>query len=130
MAEAPKYVFVKTTSPRGMFGRAGLRFTRDWRPLKVDAEQDLDAGVINAATLARLEAETEMLAVRPATTDEIAELTASPSLTGSGGGKDKDEIIAEQGMKIADLEARLLKLELGGKPAKADKPPKADEPKA
>jgi hypothetical protein len=107
----PPFVFVKTTSPRGQFGRAGLRFTRDWRPLKIDAKADLEAGVIDAEIYARLEAEKEMLAVRPATADEIRELTATPELTATAP-KDKDEVIAALQKKNAELEGRLMKLEL------------------
>lgn len=110
---APKFVLVKSVSPHneGRFGRAGLRFTRDWRPLQVADIADVEKGVITPEILARLEAE-QQLAVKPATEVEVEKLAkelADP--------KDDKARIAELEAANAQLEARLMKLELAGKPA-------------
>ncbi len=109
----PRFVLVKSVSPHngGNFRRAGLRFTRDWRPLEVAATADLDKGVIDNAVLQVLQAET-FLAVKPATTEEIARL-ADARLDAS---RDKDSELADLRAKNAELEARLMRLEVGGKP--------------
>jgi hypothetical protein len=112
--DAPQFVLVKTTSPRGIFGRAGLRFTREWRPLRVADVADLEAHVIDAAILARLEAEREMLAVKPATEAELAELAQAQA----AGPRDPATELAEIKARNADLEGRLMRLELAkDKPA-------------
>lgn len=109
----PRFVLVKSVSPHngGNFRRAGLRFTRDWRPLEVAAKPDLDKGVIDDEILKALQAET-FLAVKPATTEEVARL-ADARLDAS---RDKDSELAELRTKNAELEARLMRLEVGGKP--------------
>lgn len=104
---APKFVLVKTTSPRKMFGRAGLRFTNEWRPLRVEETADLEAGVIDAAVLKRLEDEKEMLAVKPATESEVEEFMAKQAAP-----RDPEAELAELKARNADLESRLMRLEL------------------
>jgi hypothetical protein len=113
----PRFVLVKSVSPHngGNFRRAGLRFTRDWRPLELAAKPDLDKGVIDDQVLQVLQAET-FLAVKPATADEVARL-ADAKLDAS---RDKDSELAGLRDKNAELEARLMRLEVGGKPAAAD----------
>ena len=115
----PRFVLVKSVSPHngGNFRRAGLRFTRDWRPLEVAAKPDLDKGVIDDKVLEILAAET-FLAVKPATADDVARL-ADAKLDGS---RDKDSELAALRDKNADLEARLMRLEVGGKPTAGDSP--------
>jgi hypothetical protein len=113
----PRFVLVKSVSPHnsGNFRRAGLRFTRDWRPLEVAAKPDLDKGVIDEKILQVLQAET-FLAVKPATAEEVARL-ADARLDAS---RDKDSELAELRTKNAELEARLMRLEVGGKQPGAD----------
>jgi hypothetical protein len=112
MATTPKFVLVKSTSPRqpdGSFRRAELQFNRDWRVLEISETEDLASGKINAARLARLEAET-MLAIKPATEKDIERYERDLA---DSAGRDPHQLIAELRGKNADLEARLLKLELG-----------------
>jgi len=111
------FVLVKSVSPHngGNFRRAGLRFTRDWRPLEVAAKPDLDKGVIDEKILQALQVET-FLAVKPATAEEVARL-ADARLDAS---RDKDSELAELRTKNAELEARLMRLEVGGKQPGAD----------
>ena len=111
------FVLVKSVSPHngGNFRRAGLRFTRDWRPLEVAAKPDLDKGVIDEKILQILQTET-FLAVKPATAEEVARL-ADARLDAS---RDKDSELAELRTKNAELEARLMRLEVGGKQPGAD----------
>ncbi len=104
---APQFVLVKTTSPRKIFGRAGLRFTQEWRPLRVADVPDLNASVIDAGILARLEAETEMLAVKPATEAELTEFVQAQA----SGPRDPAAELAELRGRNADLEGRLMRLE-------------------
>jgi hypothetical protein len=108
----PRFVLVKSVSPHngGNFRRAGLRFTRDWRPLEIAAKPDLDKGVIDDEVLKVLQAET-FLAVKPASAEEVARL-ADARLDAS---RDKDSELAELRTKNAELEARLMRLEVGGK---------------
>jgi hypothetical protein len=115
-----KYVMVRSCSPRGSFRRAGLVFTSEWRVLEVSTRAQLDKGIIDEATLKALEAEKQMLAVKPATE---AEVEAFQKLQAESTGKDKDALIAELVQKNAELEARLMKLELaaGGKNGDANK---------
>jgi hypothetical protein len=108
-----RFVLVKSVSPHngGNFRRAGLRFTRDWRPLEIAAQPDLEKGVIDDKILQVLQAET-FLAVKPATAEEVARL-ADARLDAS---RDKDSELAGLRTKNAELEARLMRLEVGGKP--------------
>ena len=112
-----EFVLVKSVSPHnnGGFRRAGLRFTRDWRPLEVAANPDVDKGVIDGKILAILQAET-FLAVKPATAEEVARL-ADARLDAS---RDKDGELADLRGKNAELEARLMRLEVGGKQPGSD----------
>jgi hypothetical protein len=112
-----RFVLVKSVSPHnnGNFRRAGLRFTRDWRPLEVAAQPDLEKGVIDDKVLQVLQAET-FLAVKPATAEEVARL-ADARLDAS---RDKDSELAGLRTKNAELEARLMRLEVGGKQPGAD----------
>jgi len=107
----PRFVLVKSVSPhnQGNFGRAGLRFTREWRPLEVAAVHALEKGVIDEAILARLVAETEMLAVKPATPEEVARFAE----TSAAGPQDKGAELAAERTKNAELEARLMRIEVG-----------------
>src|SRR5215475_4503862 len=97
-----RFVLVKSVSPHngGNFRRAGLRFTRDWRPLEVAAQPDLEKGVIDDKVLQVLQAET-FLAVKPATAEEVARL-ADARLDAS---LDKDSELAGLRTKNAELEA-------------------------
>jgi hypothetical protein len=79
--------------------------------LEVAEKADIEKGIIDAAILKVLEAEKQMLAVKPATAEEAALLQKRQA---EHAGKDKDTIIAELVAKNADLEARLMKLELAG----------------
>ena len=124
--DAPQFVLVKTTSPRGIFGRAGLRFTREWRPLRVAEVADLEAHVIDAAILARLEAEREMLAVKPATEAELAEFAQAQA----AGPRDPATELAEIKARNADLEGRLMRLEFANKPGAGAEPAELAELKA
>lgn len=117
MATKPtkSYVMVRSCSPRGQFRRAGIVFQTDWRVLELGEKLDIEKGIIDAATLKILEAEKQMLAVKPATPEEAAAFQKTQS---EHAGKDKDAIIADLVSKNAELEARLMKLELaagGGK---------------
>lgn len=118
-ASTPKsssFVLVKSASPfRPTFRRAGLQFERDWRILEVREVADVDKGIIDAAVLARLEAE-PMLAVKPAT---AAEVESYQQDLAARAGRDPASVIDELKAKNADLEARLMKLELA-KGAKGD----------
>lgn len=119
MAEiARTFILVCSVSPynNGNFSRAGLRFSRQWRPLEVvgDDDENLAEGKISAATRKRLEEET-FLATKPASAAEVERLTADQA-TGSS---DPQATIASQAAQIADLEARLMRLEAGdAKPSK------------
>lgn len=127
----PKFVLVMSVSPHnnGNFGRAGLRFSREWRPLEVAEVADLEKGIIDEAVLARLQAES-FLAVKPATAEEVARLAEARA----AGAQDKDSELAELRAKNADLEARLMRLELAASGGKPTDPAKAGdsggEPKA
>jgi hypothetical protein len=112
-----RFLLVKSVSPHngGNFRRAGLRFTRDWRPLEVAAKADLDKGVIDDKALKVLQDEA-FLAVKPATAEEVARL-ADARLDAS---RDKDSELAELRTKNAELEARLMRLEVGSKQPGAD----------
>ena len=110
-ATKPTFVMVCTRSPRGRFRRAGLDFTAEWRPLEVRATADVAKDVIDAKILKRLEAES-MLAVKPASE---AEIDAYQKDLADRAGKDPQAVIDAQQQKIADLEARLLRLELAKK---------------
>jgi hypothetical protein len=112
----PQFVLVMSVSPynNGNFGRAGLRFSREWRPLEVADKADLEKGIIDKEILARLKAEA-FLALKPATADEVAQLAAARA----DGAKDKDSELAELRAKNADLEARLMRLELAAGAGKA-----------
>lgn len=103
------FIMVRSCSPRGQFRRAGLVFQTEWRVLEVAEKADIEKGIIDAAILKVLEGEKQMLAVKPATPEEVA---AALKAQAEHAGKDKDTIIAEQNAKIAELEARLMKLEL------------------
>jgi hypothetical protein len=116
-AQTPKVVLVKSTSPRGGFRRAGLQFTAEWRPLQVSTKADLEKGIIDTSILAVLEKET-MLAVKPASPDDVERYLEALQETA---GKDPAEEIAALKKKNAELEARLMKLELGGKADAGDK---------
>ncbi len=115
-APTPKIVLVKSTSPRGSFRRAGLTFTADWRPLEVSATANLEKGVIDAAVLARLEAE-KMLAVKPASATEVEAYQKAAAETA---GKDPVEEVVALKKRLAELEARLMQLTLEP-PAKGEK---------
>lgn len=124
---AKKYVMIKHTSPRATFRRAHLQFTKDWQVFEVGEQNDSDPnqpgsteitedararharGVIGPDTLRRCEAET-MLAVKPATADDVQNFQKTLA---SRAGKSTDQIIAELAAKNAELEARLMKVELG-----------------
>lgn len=122
-----KFILVMSVNPHrdGGFSRAGLRFSREWRALELSGKNDLDRPipVIDTATFDRIKAET-FLAWKPATE---AELTALERARAEAPG-DKDAQIASLAQKNADLEARLMKLELaaqgGGKGAKGEQPAK------
>lgn len=113
MAKPTKqYVMVRSCSPRGQFRRAGLVFQPEWRILELGEKTDIEKGIIDFATLKVLEAEKQMLAVKPAT---LAEAEAFAKQQAEHAGKDKDAIIAELIEKNADLESRLMRLELAAK---------------
>lgn len=158
---APKFIMVRSTNPHrdGQYSRQGLRFTRAWRALEVDNVDDRDVPavfktlpnghekivepeVINTPvraargeegkcsfyTLAVLEKD-EYLAVKPATESDIARLQDEQA-----NGGDKDATIEAQQQRIADLEARLMRLEAAaskGAPRNTDKAtpplPKAED---
>lgn len=105
----PDFVLAKSTNPHtdGRYGRAGLRFTREWRLLKVGDTFNADTGEITGERLAILENDS-FLAVKPATAAEVERLQAD--IASHGG--DKDAMIDAQRKQIGDLEARLMKLEL------------------
>lgn len=119
--KAPQFVLVMSVNPHreGGFNRAGLRFSRAWRELELGDADDLEKGVIGPSTLTRLKAE-PFLAIRPATADEVAQLAADRAAAPA----DKDAELSALRAKNADLEARLLRLELaatgGGKGGKGD----------
>lgn len=117
MDSTPQFVLVMSVSPHnsGNFGRAGLRFTREWRPLEVAETCDLERNVIDREILARLKAES-FLAVKPATAEEVQKLLEDRA----AGAKDKDTIIEELRAKLVEQEARLMRLELAAeqKPGK------------
>jgi hypothetical protein len=112
---ARSFVLVRSVSPfnSGGFSRAKLRFERDWRALEVTDADDLGNEVISPATLAALNAE-PFLVVKPASEQEVADLAATRPVV-----VDKDQQLAELAAKNADLEARLMKLELGAAAAPA-----------
>lgn len=120
----PQFVLVMSVSPHnnGNFGRAGLRFSREWRPLEVAEVADLERGIIDAAILARLKAES-FLAVKPATAEEVAQLAEARA----DANKDKDGELAELRAKNAELEARLMRLELAAGAGKSTDPSKAGD---
>lgn len=115
MSAAPQFVLVKSASPRESFRRAGLTFTRDWRPLQLAETVDLERGVIDEATLKRLEDE-PMLAVKPASADDVEDFLRDRA---ANTGKDKESQIAELRSYSTDLEARLMRLELNAGDASA-----------
>lgn len=119
LPKSSKFVMVCTRSPKGRFRRAGVDFTAEWRVLEVKETADLSNGVIDAEILARLEAES-MVAVKPATEAQVeAYLKDQAELAG----KDDKQVIAALAAKNADLEARLMRLELaGGKKDESGKP--------
>jgi len=141
--DSSTHVLVCTRSPRGRFRRAHLEFTSDWRSLELGAENDIDPkpnaanvsfeyaitdaakarhaeNVIGPDTLKRLQGEA-MLAVKPA---DAAEIEAHRKAQAEHPG-DKDAQLRAALAKNADLEARLMKLELmmQGKPAGDGKDP-------
>lgn len=126
MAKPTKsFVMVRSCSPREQFRRAGFVFTKEWRVLELGEKVDIEKGVVDAPTLKILEDEKQMLAVKPATADEAESFQ---KLQASNAGKDKDTIITELLEKNADLEARLMRLELaasGGKGTGKENPAKS-----
>lgn len=137
MAKIPRFILVMSLSPRGDdggFTRAGLRFTRKWRLLAVggtcsrDKDGHVQGGVIDTAVYYTLLGEANrddrpMLALKPAT-DEEAALYAKELAEGP---KDKDAEIADLKTKNADLEARMMRLELAAQGGKATA--KSEQPK-
>lgn len=142
----PQFVLVRSTNPHreGQYGQRGLRFTRAWRLLKVDPElqhvaklklvnghddvtsycdpqEALDNDTISLATLAVLEADS-YLAVKPATQADGEKWIADQAANGGDTDAQNEALRA----KNAELEARLMKLELaaqgGGKATKGDAP--------
>lgn len=105
---APKLVLVKSTSPRGSFRRAGLTFTSEWRPLEVGTVVDLEKGRIDTRILGVLEREA-MLAVKPAAEVDVERYLEALRETA---GKDPVEENAALRKQNADLEGRLMRLEL------------------
>jgi hypothetical protein len=114
----PQFVLVMSVSPfnGGNFGRAGLRFSREWRPLEVAEVADLEKNVIDPEILERLKRES-FLAVKPATAEEVARLAEDRA----SASKDKDTELAELKSKNADLESRLMRLEVGTAPAAGER---------
>lgn len=125
MADLPSFVLVMAVTPHGFWRHRGLHFTREWSVVQLGDKLDVLAQpmpLIDAATYAELLASKETLGVKPATPDELAEFHKRAA---ENRGKDKDAVIADLQKNNADLEARLMKLELamtgGGKPAKAER---------
>jgi hypothetical protein len=115
----PDFVLVKSTNPHreGQYGRAGLRFTREYRLLKLADAFNAELGEITAKELAILEKDS-FLAVKPASAADVERLQAEIATTGG----DKEATIDFLRKQNADLEARLMKLELaaqGGSKGKA-----------
>jgi hypothetical protein len=115
-AAKKNYVLVKSTSPRPTFRRAGFMFTAEWRALELGDTDDVDKDVVGPESLARIKAEANgkppMLAWMPATAEQIEQIEKDRAALV---GKDPTEVIAMQNATIADLQARLMKLELVGK---------------
>lgn len=116
-APTPPYVMVRSVNPHreGGFSRAGLRFTREWRTLKVGAEDNLKEDTIGPATLKRLETE-GFLAVKPATEGDVENYKAIAAASRT----DKDAVIDDLLKSKADLEARLMRLEQAAKQPASD----------
>jgi hypothetical protein len=135
----PKFVLVMSVNPHrdGGFSRAGLRFDRSWRALELGENKDrdsegaitpegrtrLDNGVIGPDTYAMLKAE-PFLALRPATAEEVEQLAEDRAKSPA----DKDSELAVLRAKNADLEARLMKLELAAQGGKGGGKPKDEQP--
>lgn len=103
-----KFVLVKSTSPRPSFRRAGFTFTPEWRPLELGEKDDVANDIVGPESYARIEAE-KMLACKPATETEVEQFLKDRAELA---GKDPQAVNEELKRKNAELEARLLKLEL------------------
>lgn len=130
MPPIPTHVMVKSAAPKGRFRRAHLDFTNEtWRCFKIGTELDADpdkepstgaitaeaakrhaAGVIGPDTYERLAREHTMLAVKSCTAEEVADYEKRQA---DGAGKSQEQLLAEVLAKNAELEARLMKVELG-----------------
>lgn len=146
-AAARAFILVMSVSPHhnGGFGRAGYRFSRTWRPLEIVAEGDIkvdehgradsaaeEQSLITPTLVERLKAES-FLAVKDASASEVDRLLADRA---AGAGMSDADRIAKLESDKADLESRLMKLELGasgdakGKGGKTTPPavPPTDKP--
>lgn len=126
MSKLPAFVLVMAVTPRGFWRHRGLHFTREWSVLQIGDKLDVLASPIpmaDEANYLEILASKNELAVKPASAEEIAAFQASVA---ANRGLDKDMVIADLQAKNADLEARMMRLELaatGGKktPASSDK---------
>lgn len=112
MAQLPSFVLVMAVTPHGWWRHRGLHFTREWSVVQLGDKLDVLATpipMVDTATYDELLASKATLAVKPATPDELADFQRRVA---ENRGKDKDLVIADLQMKNADLEARMMKLEL------------------
>lgn len=108
-AKLPAFVLAKSTNPHndGRYGRAGLRFTREWRVLKLGDAFDAETSTITPEQHALLDKDT-LIVLKPASEDDAKAYEAELAAHGTN----KDAVIETLRTKNADLEARLMKLEL------------------
>ena len=108
-SKLPAFVLAKSTNPHndGRYGRAGLRFTREWRVLKLAEESNPETGAITAEQYAILDKD-PLIVLKPASEDDAKAYEAELATHGTN----KDALIDSLRVKNAELEARLMKLEL------------------
>jgi len=129
MDSQPQFLLCIAVAPRGTWRVHGIEFSREWRPVQLGGEA-LDIGapvpVLDDATAAQIEYDEKIgaLATRPATAEEVA---AYQQQLVDAKGKDPDAVIADLKAKNAELEARMMKLELASSTPKKGDGGKADK---
>ena len=125
MEPAATFLLCMAIAPKGTWRVHGIEFSREWRPVQVGEELDIDAPVptVDARTKEQIDHDVTIgaLATRPAT---AAEVDAYLQQLAEMKGKDPSVVISDLQKKNAELEARLMKLELsaaGGTKTGGDK---------
>lgn len=141
MSQVAPFLLVMAVTPHGFYRVHGIHFDREWRAVQIGEKLDpLSAiPVADKAAAAEIDRKSKpermwgsrepvsppALAVKVATEEEIVAFRKHASETA---GKDVNAQLDDERGKRAELEARLMKLELGAKPAAAD--PKLEQENA